>query len=261
QLNPQMEKQCSFYTYSIVRPLLDYFRQSREELQRCETKDKIIKDYQEKLVHQEINEALIKQLRSQLYLKIGIIDDLSSKLKSVESCKTELANKSNKLTKLEAQLKKVHSSLNEANRKYLKTLEESNLRFEEDNKKILKKENDLIVCRNEVRQLNKLHESCKAEIKKIEKRAHNTIPSNCIAYEKYPGVHEIKIDSVDPFKVLCDSQLAGPGWIVIQQRIGGSRNFNRDLAAYREGFGSMESDFFLGLEKIHLLTKSRRHEL
>ncbi|KAH8370780.1 hypothetical protein KR093_004960, partial [Drosophila rubida] len=53
----------------------------------------------------------------------------------------------------------------------------------------------------------------------------------------------------------------GSGWIVIQQGIDGKENFNRSWAAYREGFGSFDGEFFLGLEKIYLLTNSRRHEL
>ncbi|KAH8372157.1 hypothetical protein KR093_010267, partial [Drosophila rubida] len=52
-----------------------------------------------------------------------------------------------------------------------------------------------------------------------------------------------------------------PGWMVIQQRIGGEEDFNRDWATYREGFGPFDSDFFLGLEKIYRLTNSRRHKL
>ncbi|KAH8372228.1 hypothetical protein KR093_010673, partial [Drosophila rubida] len=75
------------------------------------------------------------------------------------------------------------------------------------------------------------------------------------------GVHRIRVSGIDPFDVLCDSKLAGSGWMVIQQGIDGIEDFNRDWAAYREGFGSFNGDFFLGLEKIYRLTNSRRHEL
>ncbi|KAH8371761.1 hypothetical protein KR093_008787, partial [Drosophila rubida] len=75
------------------------------------------------------------------------------------------------------------------------------------------------------------------------------------------GVHRISVSGIDPFDVLCDSKLAGPGWIVIQQGINGEQDFNRDWASYREGFGSLDGEFFLGLEKIYRLTNSRRHEL
>ncbi|KAH8418733.1 hypothetical protein KR222_006015, partial [Zaprionus bogoriensis] len=54
---------------------------------------------------------------------------------------------------------------------------------------------------------------------------------------------------------------AESGWTVIQKRLDGRENFNRDWATYLEGFGSLEGEFFLGLEKIHRLTNSQRHEL
>ncbi|KAH8396786.1 hypothetical protein KR215_004318, partial [Drosophila sulfurigaster] len=75
------------------------------------------------------------------------------------------------------------------------------------------------------------------------------------------GVHRLNVYGVGLFDVLCDSQLAGPGWIVIQQRVGRNESFNRDWATYRKGFGAMDSDFFLGLEKIHRITSLERHEL
>ncbi|KAH8300027.1 hypothetical protein KR044_008736, partial [Drosophila immigrans] len=114
------------------------------------------------------------------------------------------------------------------------------LQFEESQTKLLKKENN--------------HQFGLAEVEKLNK------PS-CIPFGENPGVHEINVSGVLFFNVLCDSELAGPGWMVIQQRVGGKENFTRDWASYREGFGSLESDFFLGLEKIYRLTSSRRHEL
>ncbi|KAH8372230.1 hypothetical protein KR093_010678, partial [Drosophila rubida] len=78
---------------------------------------------------------------------------------------------------------------------------------------------------------------------------------------KSPGVHQIVVSGMNPFDVLCDSGIGGPGFIVIYQRMGEKENFDRDWAAYREGFGSFDGDFFLGLEKIYRLTKARSHEL
>lgn len=63
------------------------------------------------------------------------------------------------------------------------------------------------------------------------------------------------------FNVLYDSEINGPGWIVIQQRFKGNENFYRDWATYREGFGTFDGDFFLGLEKIHRITREKPYEL
>ncbi|TDG42012.1 hypothetical protein AWZ03_011566 [Drosophila navojoa] len=82
---------------------------------------------------------------------------------------------------------------------------------------------------------------------------------NCIGKET--GIHEIKLPGSSAFNVSCDTCLAGSGWTVIQRRQDGSVDFNRTMRDYRKGFGSLDGEFFIGLEKLHLLTISRKHEL
>ncbi|KAH8416915.1 hypothetical protein KR222_001059, partial [Zaprionus bogoriensis] len=54
---------------------------------------------------------------------------------------------------------------------------------------------------------------------------------------------------------------AGSGWTVILQRIKGEVDFNRTWIEYREGFGTFDGDFIMGLETIHRLTRDQPHEL
>ncbi|XP_062142804.1 fibroleukin-like [Drosophila sulfurigaster albostrigata] len=63
--------------------------------------------------------------------------------------------------------------------------------------------------------------------------------------------------------VSCESSLpeAGTGWTVIQRRKDGSVDFNKTWLEYKEGFGDLRGEFFIGLEKLHLLTQSQPHEL
>ena len=51
------------------------------------------------------------------------------------------------------------------------------------------------------------------------------------------------------------------GWIVFQQRIDDSVNFNGTWWDYKIGFGSHSGNFWMGLEKIHQLTNMRQHRL
>ena len=51
------------------------------------------------------------------------------------------------------------------------------------------------------------------------------------------------------------------GWIIIHQRLGFTFDWNLPWADYKAGFGSIDVDFWLGLEKVHLLTSSQPYRL
>ena len=52
------------------------------------------------------------------------------------------------------------------------------------------------------------------------------------------------------------------GWIIWMRRIGGAYNWNLPWNSYKNGFGSMGDDnYWLGLERIHLMTSSTRYRL
>ena len=60
---------------------------------------------------------------------------------------------------------------------------------------------------------------------------------------------------------LCDSLTDGGGWVVIQRRFSGKVDFYRNWEAYREGFGSVDNEFWLGNKYIYALTNSGTYEL
>ncbi|GFN94691.1 tenascin-r [Plakobranchus ocellatus] len=63
------------------------------------------------------------------------------------------------------------------------------------------------------------------------------------------------------FPYLCDMFTDGGGWIVIQRRTTGNVDFYRDWVTYKEGFGSLDDDFWLGNDNIHSITSSGTYEL
>lgn len=64
----------------------------------------------------------------------------------------------------------------------------------------------------------------------------------------------IKPDGVlQPFKALC-KMLNNSGWTVIQKRLDGSVDFFRSWTEYKNGFGSLEGEFWLGNDYIHHLS-------
>ncbi|XP_059219589.1 microfibril-associated glycoprotein 4 [Stomoxys calcitrans] len=92
-----------------------------------------------------------------------------------------------------------------------------------------------------------------------EKCATNYTPINCheaTACTKRNGIYKIQIDSYsyDPFLVECDAKTENGGWIVIQKRQDGSEDFYRDWKDYKNGFGSLPGEFWIGLDKLFALT-------
>lgn len=76
------------------------------------------------------------------------------------------------------------------------------------------------------------------------------------------GIYTLDLqDGGKEIRVFCDMTLHGGGWIVIQRRIDNSLHFNKSMLSYKVGFGFLEGNFWLGLEKIHRITSSQPYEL
>ncbi|XP_077451336.1 uncharacterized protein LOC144070812 [Stigmatopora argus] len=75
------------------------------------------------------------------------------------------------------------------------------------------------------------------------------------------GIYQVTPDlhAGGGFPVLCDMEVQGGGWTLLQLRRDGGVSFNRTWAEYRSGFGepSTGGEFWLGNQRIHLLTRDR----
>ncbi|KAM4615061.1 angiopoietin-related protein 2a [Polymixia lowei] len=62
-------------------------------------------------------------------------------------------------------------------------------------------------------------------------------------------------------QVWCDQRHDPGGWTVIQRRQDGSVNFFRNWETYKQGFGNIDGEYWLGLENIHWLTNQGTYKL
>uniref|UniRef100_A0A4W6D5E9 Fibrinogen C-terminal domain-containing protein n=1 Tax=Lates calcarifer TaxID=8187 RepID=A0A4W6D5E9_LATCA len=78
--------------------------------------------------------------------------------------------------------------------------------------------------------------------------------------QRASGVYTIQPENSQPFSVLCEMTSEG-GWTVIQKRQDGSQKFNQPWESYKRGFGSLNGEFWLGLENIHSLSRQGQYVL
>ncbi|KAB5565994.1 hypothetical protein PHYPO_G00247960 [Pangasianodon hypophthalmus] len=96
----------------------------------------------------------------------------------------------------------------------------------------------------------------------INSPIHIIAPRDCSDYSVMKnmknGVYKVTPDPRNgTFEVFCDMESNGGGWTVVQRRINGSVNFNRTWAEYKNGFGDLRGEFWLGNDRIHLLTRAK----
>lgn len=89
------------------------------------------------------------------------------------------------------------------------------------------------------------------------------IPNDCqqvmLNNNDINGVYEIFIDgdTSRPLQAYCDFE-QDKVWTVVQKRFDGSQTFIQSFSNYVDGFGSLEGEFWLGLENMHQLTQTGR---
>ena len=75
-------------------------------------------------------------------------------------------------------------------------------------------------------------------------------------------MYTINPDGQGAFDVRCDmDSTPGRVWTVFQRRVDGSVDFYQDWKEYKNGFGSLYGEFWLGLEKIFRLSASGQNVL
>ncbi|KAH8377823.1 hypothetical protein KR093_007244, partial [Drosophila rubida] len=174
----------------------------------------------------------------------------------------QIADLQNKATtEAQSQLKEKQAQIDES----LETISSYTTIINEQAKQIEILKEDLQVKAQIIFHLENKSKDIADRFKNLEDLSTNSIAetddNSCLAFGDSNDVHLIKVDSGEAFQVPCESRFAGPGWTVVQRRLDGREKFYRNWLEYKEGFGNLSGEFFIGLEKLHRMTTARPHEL
>ncbi|KAG7330569.1 hypothetical protein KOW79_006791 [Hemibagrus wyckioides] len=76
------------------------------------------------------------------------------------------------------------------------------------------------------------------------------------------GMYLLKPDGSDKLmQAWCEQDVDNGGWTIIQRRKDGSVNFFRNWESYKQGFGNIDGEHWLGLENIYNLGKQGDYKL
>ncbi|KAF7666022.1 hypothetical protein LDENG_00122320 [Lucifuga dentata] len=80
--------------------------------------------------------------------------------------------------------------------------------------------------------------------------------------ETTSGIYLLRPQSANRLlQAWCEQSHAEGGWTVIQRRQDGSVNFFRTWEQYKQGFGNLDGEYWLGLEHLYWLTKQVHYKL
>lgn len=205
----------------------------------------------------ELKEQL-KESRKKFY----VVDEKINKM-SENATRQEiiLKNQTDQLAKLDIKLAEYEDTVkyrdNQINILISKNIELHNNQIENE-----RRDTEIENLKSEVESKNRLIDSFKEKISLLESQLETSAAAeSCVEYGNSNELHSIRIAGMNPFMAACESGIFGPGWMVIQRRIDGSVDFNRNWQDYRNGFGMVSGEFWLGLEKLYRLTTTRRYEL
>ncbi|TMW47269.1 hypothetical protein DOY81_007650 [Sarcophaga bullata] len=120
---------------------------------------------------------------------------------------------------------------------------------------------------SEIEKYFKKQETCSAKMNQVTVAVTST-PSPTQSFEQYPtsctGYNQkycqnLKCQIINhvygpqPFTVPCVMP-SHKWWTVIQRRFNGGVDFYRSWSDYKAGFGNLDGEFFIGLDKLHALT-------
>ncbi|NWH79224.1 ANGL3 protein, partial [Piaya cayana] len=246
----------SFYELSLqTSEIKEEEEQLRQTTVRLQINNEEIKN-----LSQEMNSKIedLIQNKIQLQEKVWGLEDKVTKLATIQPSMQE--------TKEISSLKAFVEQQDNHIKQLLKTVEDQHMQLDKQHNQITELEDKL----NHI-ELQELAENSfteeQTEPEAIPFPVHNVtavtyqpdgMAPDCTALYnssmQLSGVYTIKPNGSEAFDVYCEMKF-GSSWTVIQNRVDGSLDFNQTWNAYANGFGDLNEEFWLGLNKTYSITK------
>ncbi|XP_047041050.1 protein scabrous-like [Helicoverpa zea] len=210
----------------------------REDVESIENKaDKTIPEFRKEISKLDVNYAQLNAASS--YLK----EDQENLRQSVKAIAVSVSNAIDRAEMDRLVIKQLNESVEELEAR-------SRQHFSRLNDHILKSEANRDYNQTETIPLPELMGEVK-ELQPVQREYEdlvNQLPRDCSSISGPSGVYLIHPGRA-PFDTWCNN-----GSTLIQRRYNGSVEFNRKFGEYVHGFGDPSSEYWLGLESMHLMT-------
>ena len=104
------------------------------------------------------------------------------------------------------------------------------------------------ICRDDYRLPDKYYCDCR----------NQPAQRDCLEHRRrgytINGLYTLTMNGNKVVNAFCDQKTSGGGWTVIQRRMDGTVNFFRRWSEYKDGFGELQHEHWLGNDNIYILT-------
>ncbi|XP_037730404.1 angiopoietin-related protein 7-like [Drosophila subpulchrella] len=230
-------------------------KELNEKNAQIKSKDEQIIDNNDKINSM----AETNKLKELLVLKDKEISEnqIKSKDEQIAHLSKEISDNNDKINTLTETVTSLQSQLKDAKNQLKISENILNITNKEINDKSEQLQSELSIKKSEVKDLSA---QILAKDDQISDLNHQILKH--IGLENCPksgpsGIYPIKLNG----KMFLEAPCNSTGWLIIQRRQDGSENFARSWSEYKNGFGNITGEFFIGLENLHKLTNSRTFEL
>ncbi|XP_016980276.1 fibrinogen-like protein A [Drosophila rhopaloa] len=244
--------QCGSFCLATLNPISDNIQKRLDEI---EAGQRALNDsfMMTKTITKEDFVNSIQALQNARLDRMEVLRTLTITADANDELKSQVNTLKDTIKDLQSQLE-ISEGQTKSKEDILKVKEEQ---IKSQHEHLKNKDEQISDLRTQINSIDIIKSELSSQLSELQK-TDDILPDSCPS-DSPNGIFQIKLRGLEPFEVPCATSPSG--WTVIQRRIDGSENFDRNWHDYKYGFGNVSGEFFIGLEKLHRMTEARPHEL